>query len=489
MKKNIFKTIGILVLMLTFGCTKITNINVSPNNPPLSTATPDILFPSGVASSAARIGGELNILGGFWSQYYTQFTLANQFKTIDSYNLTKNDLNGDYDELYAGALEDYQLAITQATAKGQWNYVLMSTVMKAYTLEVLADLYDKVPYSQAFLGQANTQPAFDNGHDVYVGLIKEIDAALAQNYNVPLANKATDFVFNGSMIKWAQFANTLELKMYLRMINAYPADAQAGVAKLYANPNFLSVNAGMNIFVNTPNKDNPFYEYNIRSLNTTTNIKASTTFVSFLTATADPRTTPLFGKANPVSINQGDYNGTNPTYSGATNPVQTPTDPVWFMSAAESHFLQAEALQRYYAGVGAKAQYLAGIDASFADNGVSSTTATAATFTAASLNPNVNFDLSTDKIQTIITQKWVSLAQGCHTLEAFFDQERTGYPLISAVYSTSGSYVPGQWVYSLNGVTANKLFPKRLIFPKDESDRNINTPAQVPLTTKVWWGL
>jgi hypothetical protein len=488
MKRDILKAIAILTITcLTFGCKKITDINVSPNNPPLSTATPAILFPAAVASSAARIGGELNILGGFWSQYYTQFTLANQYRNIDSYNLTKNDMNGDYDVLYADALEDYQLSITQATASQQWNYVLMSTVMKAYTLEVLADLYDQVPYSQAFQGQANTQPVFDDGHTVYLGLLKEIDAALAQNYNVVLNNPATDFVFGGNMTQWAEFAHTLELKMYLRMINKYPADAQAGVIKLYATPDFLSVDAGMNNFVNTPNKDNPFYEYNIRSLNTTTNIKASMTFVSFLLVTLDPRTKALFGTATPVAINQGDFNGTNPTYGGSSSPVQTFADPVWFISAAESHFLQAEALQRYFAGAGAKAQYLAGIDASFADNGVTSTTATA--FTAASTNPNVNFDISTNKIQTIITQKWVSLAQGCHSLEAFFDQERTGYPLISAVYSTSASYVPGQWVYSLNGVTPNQLFPKRLIFPKDESDRNKNTPAQVPLTTPVWWGM
>jgi hypothetical protein len=496
MKKNIIKSIAVLALSLTFGCTKITDINTSPNNPPLTSATPEILFPSGVASTSARIGGELNILGGFWAQYYTQYTLANQYRNIDSYNLTKNDLNGDYDELFAGALEDYQLAITQAKAKQQWNYVLMCTVMKAYTYEVLADLYDQVPYTQALTGQANTQPAFDKGHDIYVGLIAEIDAALAQNYNVALSptDAPTDFVFGGgagAMTQWAEFAHTLELKMYLRMINTNAADAQAGVAKLYAHPDFLSVNAGMTAFANTPNKDNPFYEYNIRSLNTTTNIKASSTFVTYLLVTQDPRTTPLFGTANPVGINQGDYNGTNPTYGGATSPVQTPLDPVWFISAAESYFLRAEAVARFgvtdLGGTDA-VLYKAGIAASFTANGLSTTTAPFTTYTAQASVAYPTGGTLAAKLQAIITQKWVSLAQGCHALEAFFEQERTGYPLISAVYSTAGTYVPGQWVYSLNGVTANKAFPKRLIFPKSESDRNSNTPAQVPLTTPVWWG-
>lgn len=489
MKKNI-KNITILALsMLTFGCTKITDINVNPNNPSLSVATPDILFPSAVASTAARVGGELNILGGFWSQYYTQYTLANQYRTIDAYNLTKNDFNGDYDELFAGALEDYQLTITQATLKQQWNYVLMATVMKAYTYEVLVDLYDQVPYSQALKGDGNTQPAFDKGHDVYVGLIAEMDAALKQNYNVALNNPATDFVFGGTMTKWAEFAHTLELKMYLRMINSNATDAQAGVTKLFASPDFLSVNAGMTAYVNTPNKDNPFYEYNIRSLNTTTNIKASATFVTYLSFTQDPREKAYFGTATPTPINQGDYNGTNATYGGATSPVQSPTDPVWFITASESYQLQAEAVARYGVtdpnGTDA-ALYAKGVAASFVDNGL--TTSQATTYlTQASVTYPTGGTLAA-KLTAIITQKWVSFAQGCHALEGFFEQERTGIPAISAVYSTAGTYVPGQWVYSLNGVTANKLFPKRLIFPKDESDRNSNTPAQVPLTTPVWWG-
>lgn len=495
MRKNIIKTLSILsVLYFTVGCKKITDINISPNNPPLSAATPEVLFPSGVASTAARVGGELNILGGFWSQYYTQSTIANQYRNIDSYNLTRNDMNGDYNELFAGALEDYQLAITQAKANNQWNYFLMATVMKAYTYEVLVDLWDQVPYSQAFQGQANVQPVFDKGHDIYDGLIKEIDNALAQNYNVQLSpqDAPTDFVFGGgkgAMTKWAEFAHTLELKMYLRMVNAYPSEAQAGIAKLYASPDFLSVDAGMTNFVNTPNKDNPFYEYNIRSLNTTTNIRASSTFVSFLLATKDPRVSSYFSYsgATPTSINQGDYLNTNTALGAAATPTQTPTDPVWFISAAESHFLQAEALHRLNNDALAKTQYVAGVEASFIDNGFAASDAD--NYMKNSTDDRVNWDISTNKLRTIIYQKWVSFAQGSHTLEGFFDQERTGYPEHSAVYSSSDAYVPGEWVYSKNGVTPNGLFPKRLIFPASEGDRNKNTPAQVPITTPVWWGL
>ncbi len=493
----IHKTLFVFVISyFGLGCNKITNINVSPNNPPLTSATPQILLPSAVASTASRVGGELAILGGIWSQYWAQSNTSNQYKNMDSYNLIRTDLNGNYTELFAGALEDYSLVNTQAKAAGQWQYYLMSTVMEAYTYEVLVDLYDQVPYSQALQNNANIQPKFDDGYTIYKALIAQIDAALAQNYN--LAVTGGDIIFGGStteMADWVQFANTLELKMYLRMINAHPTDAQTGVQKLFTSPNFLSKDAGIasTYFTNAASKDNPLYDYNTRTLNTATNLRASYTFTSFLTGSNDPRTTVYFGTATPVFMHQGDYTATQiqaPSYNTATLPVEKPTDPVIFLSAAESYFLQAEALQRYYAGAGAQTAYESGITASFVAEGLTSAQAT--TYYSQALT-NVSWASSTDKLQAILTQKWVSLAFGCHELEAFFSQECTGYPLTSAVYSRKSdftvnpAYVPGQWVYSPNGVTGG-LFPKRLVFPDVERQRNNNTPAEVPLTTKVWWG-
>jgi len=47
--------------------------------------------------------------------------------------------------------------------------------------------------------------------------------------------------------------------------------------------------------------------------------------------------------------------------------------------------------------------------------------------------------------------------------------------------------VPGQFVISKNSVLAPGLLPKRLVFPEAEKQANPNTPAQVPLSTPVWW--
>lgn len=499
MKKIINKYKVLVVLSVILGlssCDSLLDINEDPNNPGIENATPEVLFPAAVMSSAGMIGGQLAIVGGIWSQYWAQSSFSNQYKEIDSYNLTRinEEVNLPYEELMAGALADYNLAIQKSKERGDARYNLMCVVMKAYTFQVLADLYDQVPYSEAFQGDANLQPKFEDGYSIYEALLTEINDALAQDYKSNAFDdnqKKTDFIFAGDMDKWEQFANTLKLKMYLRMVNAKPAEAQQGITALYnAGANFLTVGAGITTFVNVPNKSNPFYEFNIRRLNTTTNIRASITFVSWLMENNDPRTVKYFGTASPIGIHQGDFNATvqqQPSYNNATVYVQNATDPVWFISAAESNFMQAEALERYFGGAGAKAKYDLAVTDAFAELGLTPGALLTGTYAYPS---GGTFE---QKLEAIIVQKWAALP-GSHALEAFFEQNRTGYPRTSTVYSAlpgggtgvNPNYIPGQWVYSKNGFTQGK-FPKRFVFPDYEQTRNSNTPTEVPIYTKVWW--
>lgn len=479
---------------LSFGCSKINDINNSPNNPPIEQATPQVLFPSGVLSTAGQVGGELDIIGGIWSQYWTQSPIANQFKTIDSYNLQRQDFNGGYNELFGGALADYQLAISKAKDAKLYNFYLMSTVMKAYTYEVLVDLYDQVPYTEAFQGPAKLNPKFDDGFTVYKGLIAEINAALATDYKgAPFVGneKNTDFLFNGDMDKWRQFANTLKLKMYLRMVNTHAADAEAGVRALYnAKADFLTVDAGITTFTDATDQRNPIFAYTVFNLGGN-DLRASKTLASWLIQNNDPRAIVYFGLANPVSVDQGNYTApqsAQPTYYSATAPNLKATDPVYFITTAESQFLQSEAGLRYGVTDPGTA-FDKGVDAAFAtyrDTSIKVPVDQVTKERAEAYTYPKNADFQ-GKLKAIIYQKWASFPNS-HALEGFFDQERTGYPENSAVYSLDENYIAGQWVYSKNGVTGGR-FPKRLVFPDSERSRNSSTPAEVPITTPVWWGL
>jgi hypothetical protein len=495
-----------VVSFVFFGCQKELDINHNPSVATVDQASPNLIFPAAVLATASRAGGDLAIVGGIWSQYCTQSAQAIQYSDIDSYDLTNTDgfvsgSSSSWTALYTNGLKNYQIAIDEAKASGDWNFFLMSTVMKAYTYEILADLYDEIPYTQSLLGSANLQPKFDSGLVVYQGLLGEIDTALSKDFTASTntAPGTSDLVFGGTISSWIQFANTLKLKMYLRMINARPDLAQAGITALYSsNLSFLTSDASMTNFSNGAAQDNPMFEQNIRSLNTPSNLRASTTLVSWLVQNKDSRVLKLFDSANstisalypstspnPNSVNQGDYsNSSNPAYSTAPIFGEAATDPVEFISLAESYFLQAEADLRYFGGNNAQSLYNQGVLTAFNYYGLDGSSYVASggayEFPAAGTLDQ--------KIQSIITQKWISCAYGCHGIEAFFEKCRTGYPLTSPVYSTSSSYVPGQLVISKSSVLAAGLFPKRFVFPYDERAKNPNTPAEVSISTPVWWG-
>jgi len=475
---------SLLMLLLTaISCKRTLDINQDPNNPSLSQGTPRLVFPAAVMATAGKVGGDLAIVGGIWGEYITQSAQANQYKYIDAYDVKSTDLNAIYTGLFAGGLKNYQYVIDKSREASDWNFFLMGTVMKAYTTEVLVDLYDKIPYSQALQGSSNLNPTFDDGYSIYVDLLKTLDSALAKDFSASTnsAPGTSDLVFGGNMARWKQFAYTLELKMYLRMINAKPTEAQTGVQKLYnEGATFLTTDAGVFGFTDAPGQDNPLYEQNIRQLNTSSNLRASRTFVSWLRANGDTRIVSYFGSTTPNSIHQGDYLGSDATYATAAVFVQKPTDPVIFISAAESYFLQAEARERYFGGAGAKALYDAGVLAAFSAVGQNGT---------AFVNGVYAYPTGTleQKIEAISTQKWASFPYGVHFIEGFFEKQRTGYPRTSAVYSTDASYVPGQFVVSKNSVLPSGQLPRRFAFPDVEVSRNKNTPTLVPITTPVWW--
>lgn len=494
--KTLFKCLIVIsaVSLIISSCKKQLDINTDPNNPSLNQGTPQLVFPIVVASSAGRIGGDLSILGGIWAQFWTQNTTSNQYKTIDAFDLSKSDYGGTWDELFSGALNDANFVITKARDNKDWNFYLMGTVLKAYTYQVMVDLYDQVPYTEAFQGAANLQPKFDDGYTIYKGLLAELDTALAKDFDASTNTPAgpSDLVFPSSastwtVDNWIKFANTLKLKLYLRMVYAKPAEAETGIKALYSRgANFLNVNAALGGFINEPDRSNPLYEFNFRKLNTDANLKASITFLSWLQANNDPRLPlyfqPTTGSTTSYSgINQGDYLNPSPAFNIASKARVSPTDLVDYISLAESNFLQAEALERYFAGAGAKAKYDAGVSASFARYGLN-----AASFLATgglyAYPVAGNFE---QKLEAIIVQKWSSMPNS-HALEAYFERNRTGYPRTSAVYSTDPAYVPGQFVFPKNAVTGGK-FSKRLILPDTERSKNANAPGEKTVTDKVWW--
>jgi hypothetical protein len=437
-------------------------------------------LPAGIGSSAYVIGGWYQLLGGFWAQHWAQSTGASQWTEWEDYSIQPDQYDRQYNELYAGALNDYEFVRKEAAKTNDWTYYLIATCMQSYTYQVLADLYDKIPFTQALQGDANLRPKWDDGSLVYDSLISRLNYALNKDFTTKSSSNPTatstavgneDLVFQGDINKWIQFANTLKLKIYLHQVYARPQVASAGITDLLKTSNFLTSDAKMTAFGTDVNKRNPIYETGVDRLSG--NIAASYTLLHFLVINSDPRLDAIYnppsGKPQ-VGLHQGHYKTDAATYANIQS-LSTPnlgaTDPVFFISAAESYFLQSEAQLRYGTDALAKENYEKGIQASMVRFGVNDDPTLYATGGAYEY-PSTTLEA---KLKTIIIQKWIACANS-ESLEAFFDQNRTGYPDFYEITPTN--------------VTSG-LFPKRLPFPDAERKTNPNTPGFVSLTTKVWW--
>jgi len=482
MKKVI---LTLVIFAMLFSCDSQLDINRNPDD-----LTPDDLafaveLPGSITAVAGVQGAYWAIIGGIWSQMWSQSPGSSQYRIVDNYTLGTTDAisTGGWLNAYDG-LADIRNIKRKALASENWNYYLISTVLETYLSQMLTDWYGDIPYSEAN-DRLIFQPHFDDAQDVYDALVRDLDDALGRNFSTFVGDVpgVDDLVFGGDMPSWVKFANTLKLKIFLRQTEARPAVAQAGItALLNSNAPLLDIDASLTGFVDAPNLSNPLYESDKRQLNTSLNLRASTTMYSYLADNSDARQN-LFYTGNGLlnSVDQGDYNNPAGPNTFAVS-ILSPTTPVYFISLEESLFMQAEARERYSINAAAaKALYDAAVIENFNKWGLNG-----ASYVAASgVYEYPSAGTFSDKLKAIITQKWVASYPG-NGAEAFFEWQRTGIPATSSVPQSDASYVPGEFAVSVNGVLGTG-FPQRLLYPTGETARNLNAPAVVPITTPIWW--
>jgi hypothetical protein len=465
------------LLLLSGGCKKFLNVNTDPNSSAI--AAPATLLPTVEASIGVALGDDYYPYGNIWAQYFTQSAVASQYKTIDQYLQLNSDFNYAWNHLYQSALINDQLMIDSSLGNNmKIQYLAIGYVLKAYALQLTTDAFGDIPLSEALEGVANKNPAYDKQQNVYDSVFSlcEQGKALMTNSD-PYNPGAADLIFQGDMDQWVAFANTLELRSSLRLTKVNPTAAQAGVAALYASgASFLSANAQIT-YSSTGGNQNPFYIKEV-ALGETVNLVASQTVVSQFVRNNDARQfvlfVPLSGTDTITYLPQGSFaQNTNevcstPSALVAGNP-QDPNSalaPVYLISLSESNFLQAEAVSRGWGQGSASALFTAGIQASFAADGIPDSAASYL------LNaPDAQFPAANAaQLQAIITQKYYAMC-GSQGFEAWTEWRRTGFPTF---------FVP-------SAASSGRPFPLRFLYPQSELTGNLSYPGTVPETTPVWW--
>ena len=469
------------------GCKKILDVNQNPNNP--DHADPTLLLPTTEAAVSQVVGNSFQVFGNIWAEYWTQSPVASQYKSIDQYAPVATNFDNPWLNLYDVALVNADLII-KSRQSGLANVQGIAYLMKAYSYQLATDAFGDVPLSQALQPTVYANPKFDSQKAVYDSIFMYINKAMPLLNANAVSPGTQDMIFQGDMTKWIAFANTLELRAYLRLSNVDPNTAKAGIAALYqTNPTFLTEDATIT-YTSTGGNENPFYnEATSPTLASVQNVVASSTAVNAFTNNNDPRLgkfyTLFIDKVSPVdsleSIPQGSYlsyvnkkvSTPSPLVGGRANDPASATAPVKLISAAESYFLQAEAVARDWATGNVTSLYTQGIQASFDATGAGDAT-TYINTAPDGLKALAGAITVNDKVKAIITQKYYAMC-GFQGFEAWTEWRRTGYPAF--------------WVQSAATTIAGGQKPLRMLYPNSELTSNSNYPGTVPINTPVWWGL
>lgn len=551
MKKNIYKS-TLLAMVAMLGITSCTDnfesINTNPN---------------GMEPAQVKITSRFNQpIVGVYNNYKNQnyeFQLQQNLNadmysgymaTGTAFNSGSNNANYVMMDGWNGeAFRDGMLYIMKPISEimkstDAEDYIAIAKIIRVEGMHRVTDIYGPIPYSQAMQGGASV--AYDSQESLYTTFLQELEESVNALTTLVDAGEADasrlngfDIVCGSDFKQWIRFANTLRLRLAMRISMVKP-DLAKSTAEAAVNHKYGVLVAGNpNVEVKDASIQSPLQEIVIGY----NDMRASASIISILKGYDDPRLpiyvtpvgwfkvdgnaqditkadgTPAKKIGEYIGIRQGAnvdkafyqmYSTVNLSltqrmtdYTGDGQYV--PNHLPW-MKVAEAYFLRAEgALRGWNMGGSAKDLYEQGIKVSFDSYGISADKYAAyienntgvGTDYEDPYNPannvkgvdkcTVKWDegaTNEEKLHKIINQKW--LAMYPEGQEAWSELRRTGYP---KVFSVAQNLSGGEWKIP------NGEFIKRLPFAKNDKDTNAEevqkavgllNGADSP-ATRLWW--
>lgn len=487
------------------------------------TAMQKCVFPVGTqadgTSVANRYQTAYNLAADCWSGYFGQ---NNNWGGPNNLNYFLKDgwVASSYTESYSTVVPLWQ--DLKGKTETQFPEVFaLAQILKISAWHKATDMFGPIPYKEA--GKGLITVPYDSQEEVYKAMFKELSDAIevltkyADNGNSKLLPNA-DAVYAGDVHKWVVYANSLMLRLAMRV---YYADA--ALSKKYA---LQAVNHSYGVM---KTKDDEAKMERGASLEFKNNLdvlinqynecRMGSSMLAYLGGYQDPRLPKYF---NTSTVSQAVTVGTYGKYSGvptghdvssndafrdSSRPAITSTTPTYWMRASEVYFLLAEAaLHGFAVGGTAESLYEKGIEMSFEENGIASSEV--ADYMSSGLkpsaysfhltNPGVNVDVPAvteattawsgtdeEKLEKIMIQKWIALYPNGQ--EAWSEYRRTGYPKLHSAISN----------YS-NGEVDSEVGIRRMRFPTNkstsaedianlESARKLLRGGLDKAGTRLWW--
>lgn len=381
----------------------------------------------------------------------------------------------------------------------------VAEIVNVATFVQLSDIYGPLPYSKIGM-DGSLVAGYDSQEEIYnLGFDKITEAVdILTERSASVLNANADIIYGGNLQKWIRFANTIKLRMAIRIVYADPQKAQKMAEE--------AVHQTYGVIAS--NSDNAGYQHPVQNNYYLCCIqwgdyRVAADIACYMNGYKDPRRAAYFTTSGYSSETYAGWRrGTRMEDSNGGNQCSnikvSVDDKMMWLNAAEATFLRAEgALRGWDMGGDAQDLYEEAIRLSFeqwsvsgADTYINDASSTPTEYKDLSNKGygsvlkskiTIAWDKSGDfekNLEKIITQKWIANWRGTG-VEGWFEFRRTGYPqLLPAGANLS------------NGIIAEDGFARRLPYPINELTNNTaNYQKAVSellggkdnMATRVWW--
>lgn len=459
----------------------------------------------------------------FADQYAQYFANTATYFPSDRLNIRMDWVGAAFNPVYTDMVPQLQ-TIFSAVDPNSPEYALANIVW-VVGFHKVTDYWGPIPYFNA--GVPDNSVPYDAQDKIYDDFFKKLDSAVTTLKNnpgaVPYGN--FDLIYGGDISKWIKFANSLRLRLALRISNVDPDRARTEAEAAYSSGVFTDPGDDAlvkKVLTGSPDPDNN----GLSIMSDWNEFRMSATMESVMTGYQDPRLSEYWLPDGATDVNpagNGRYDGLRNGLNTAQliDPINSPTEnakvgkrwsspafggnadylstPQNVMCAAEVYFLRAEgAILGWNMGGNAKELYEAGIASSMTQWGITDNTAIQDYINSAltPIAPNdllnspavsdapVKFaaDVTTEKEQIAI-QKWLALFPD--GFEAWADYRRSR---AFAMYPVANSENP-----DIPDPTTQHI--RRIPFLLSETQNNkaaVDAAIQLlggpdKITTPLWW--
>ncbi len=510
MKKILNYIMPTLILLGVASCDKgLGDLNVNKTNP--TALDPALLLNNAVINTSFPVKSLVFDLGIVQQMISPNGgVLAGANFNQDSRDITTAPIWSVY---YQNVIRNTHDAIVRSKdIPARSNMYNMARIYQAYAFMVLTDEYGDIPYSEGGAGYSDQIffPKYDAQQTIYNKIIQELtEAATALNASGTI--ETADVLYSGNIAKWKKFAYSLLLRAGMRIAKADATKSQATITAAFAggviidnadnayirhDANFtqpmggtLNGSEAANFYLTKPFVD---------QLKNTNDPRLSAIAVRYVGATSGGGQSAAAGNTNAavqIGMPMGKDNGTvvpQATADGLASfydysqadrrRILKVSSPVFFVTAAQTQLLLAEARFRGWITAGTAAQYFNDGIKAHMDQMVTYDAGCAVAAAARDAYLTLNPLGAGTELNQINTQYWI--ASFLNGPEAFANFRRSGFPALTA----------NPYGQPNNPDVPNGTFIRRLTYPTSElsiNTANVNAAIAAQgadkLSTRVWW--